>query len=71
MKRAIQVQGRVTLPEDTLDKLFQIANKIVVPSKWTLGEVDSRTQPPLAPALHDGSFKSVKLTGITQVSVPG
>ncbi len=45
MKRAIQVQGRVTLPEDTLDKLFQIANKIVVP-KWTLGEVESRAQPP-------------------------
>lgn len=46
MKRAIQVQGRVTLPEDTLEKLFKIANEIVVPSSWTLGEVDSRAQPP-------------------------
>jgi hypothetical protein len=45
MKRAIQVQGRVSLPEDTLDRLYKIANKIGVPSNWTLGEVDSRAQP--------------------------
>jgi hypothetical protein len=46
MKRAIQIKGRVSLPEDTLHRLFKIANKIVVPSSWTLGEVGSRAQPP-------------------------